>query len=103
MLLIAGVSPRLVTLDAGPRRCPRCGLFQAREQRIDHYLSLFFVPLLRVRTGESFIACDRCREAPGGPPAEPPREPAQPLPACPGCGRPLASDHRFCPGCGRPR
>jgi hypothetical protein len=60
MILIAGVSPKIKVLDQNPRRCPGCGLNQAYSKRTDHYLSLFFIPIFRVKKGEPFIICDRC-------------------------------------------
>jgi hypothetical protein len=49
MIFIAGVSPKIKVLDQNPRRCPVCGLHQAYNKRMDHYLSLFFIPILRVK------------------------------------------------------
>lgn len=103
MFLIAGITPRVVTLDERPQRCPACGLFQARRQRIDHYLSLFFIPLLRVKTGATLLVCQRCQCLVSESETEPPIAPDAPARAqrCAGCGRELAADHRFCPFCGR--
>ncbi len=57
---IGGVQPKTMTLDDTPRLCPACGLAQARLKRIDHYLSLFFIPLFPVKRGEPAVICDRC-------------------------------------------
>jgi hypothetical protein len=101
MFLIAGVTPKTKVLD-GPRLCPVCGLAQAYLERIDHYLSLFFIPVVRVRTGEPFVVCRRCErpvdavDAPGGA-----FQPARPE-GCPSCGKLLEKDFRYCPHCGRP-
>lgn len=40
--------------------CPSCGLPSAKLKRLDHYLSLFFIPIIPVKKGERFIECDRC-------------------------------------------
>ncbi len=101
---LGGVSPKTLTVDETLRRCPACGLYQARRKRIDHYLNLFFIPVLRVRKGAPFLFCERCKA-----PVDETREPgggAGPSftdAVCRGCGRRLAPDHRYCPGCGRPR
>ena len=58
--LIGGVQPKTVSVDDTPRLCPACGLAQARLKRIDHYLSLFFIPLFPVKRGEPVVICDRC-------------------------------------------
>ncbi len=102
---IAGVQPKTRTLDETPRRCPRCGLHQAVTQRVDHYLSLFFIPLIRVRQGDPFLYCQRCHQPvdamgtkTGGPPPD-----GAPKPMCRQCGRTLSSDFGYCPYCGRRR
>ena len=63
MILIAGVSPKTKTLESTPRLCPSCGLAQAYLKRVDHYLSLFFIPVFRVKTGEPILVCNRCESA----------------------------------------
>jgi len=97
---IGGVQPRTVTLDETPRLCPACGLAQARLKRIDHYLSLFFIPLIPVKRGTPVLACDRCgtmfsseallgadrRKADAG--------------KCLRCGYALEPGFRYCPHCG---
>lgn len=101
---IGGISPKTVVLDESPQRCPACGLYQARLKRVDHYLNLFFIPVLRVKKGTPMLVCDRCRSV--SPPqegAEAPAAPAAPAPKCPRCGQPLEPDFRYCPRCGRRR
>jgi hypothetical protein len=56
---IGGVQPRTVIVDETPRLCPQCGLAQARLKRIDHYLSLFFIPLIPIKRGPVLLVCDR--------------------------------------------
>ncbi len=97
-VFVGGVQPRRVTVDPTPRRCPRCGLHTATVQRIDHYLSLFFIPLLRVKTGEDMLVCSRCGEAP----AAPGPEPAAAAPRfCRFCREAFPTDFVYCPRCGR--
>lgn len=98
---IGGIQPKTVTLDESPRLCPACGLAQARLRRIDHYLSLFFIPLFPVKRGDPVVICDRCGAA---------SNPDQPigragnagLPAtrCSQCGFVVDKDFRYCPNCG---
>jgi hypothetical protein len=97
---IGGVQPKVKVLDETPRRCPRCGLHQARLKRVDHYLSVFFIPVLKVKTGEPMLICDRCEM--------PVREPeAAPAPAtetgnvCRFCKKNFPAEYAFCPVCGR--
>lgn len=96
MFFIAGIQPKTTMVDKHARRCPRCGLVQAHEKRIDHYVSLFFIPILRVKKGERFVWCDRCDQ-----PAENPRTGSRQV-HCPHCGRRVAHNFRYCPHCGQP-
>jgi hypothetical protein len=101
MIFIAGISPKTKTLDQNPRWCSICGLHQAYERRVDHYLSLFFIPVLRVKKGEPFIVCDRCEGSSpeygsGFRPA-----PENHQPQCRHCGKPLNSDFKYCPYCSK--
>jgi len=101
MIFIAGVAPKIKILDQNPRRCPVCGLNQAHYKRIDHYLSIFFIPILRVKKGEAFIMCDRCEKTFhdfGSDFTRPQQEGAG---ICRSCGKTLDKDFKYCPGCGR--
>ena len=97
---IGGVQPKTVPLDASPRLCPVCGLAQARLKRMDHYLSLFFIPLFPVKRGEPVLICDRC-----GAMSHPDRTLEAVAPVlegnrCSHCGFSLESNFRYCPQCG---
>jgi len=98
---IGGMQPKTVTLEDTPRLCPACGLAQARLRRIDHYLSLFFIPLFPVKRGDPLVICDRCGTV--STPDEPMRRSGSPgLPAsrCSQCGFVLEQDFKYCPNCG---
>mgnify|MGYP006309390691 CR=1 FL=1 len=101
MFLIAGISPKMKTLETTPRICPSCGLAQAYLKRVDHYLSLFFIPVLRVKKGEPVLVCNRCRAAGSDRPAagRPVKTP-EPGSMCKQCGRTLDNTFTFCPYCG---
>lgn len=100
--LIGGVQPKTITLDTTPRICSSCGLAQARLKRIDHYLSVFFIPLFPVKKGVPVLICERCNtvSSPGQPPEM--QGLASRRTRCAACGHPVASDFRYCPGCGKP-
>lgn len=101
MIFIGGVSPKIKVVDPTPQVCPVCGLAQARIKRVDHYLNLFFIPVLRVKKGELFLMCERCERQVHemGPEY---REAIERMDArCEGCGRALHPDFKFCPHCGR--
>ena len=100
MIFIAGVAPKIRILDQNPRRCPVCGLNQAHYKRVDHYLSLFFIPVLRVKKGEPLIMCDRCEQTfdEFGPDFN--RQQQQRAGICRYCGKTLNKDFKYCPYCG---
>jgi len=102
MILIAGITPKTETIDDTPRLCPRCGLAQAYLQRVDHFFSLFFIPLFRVKTGQPFLMCRRCQKAVGDIPYASDSAPALVGPDCRECGRPLQEGFAYCPYCGTP-
>jgi hypothetical protein len=101
MIFIAGVSPKIKVLDQNPRRCPVCGLNQAYYKRMDHYLSLFFIPILRVKKGEPFIMCDRCERNVHEFEPDFTRQQNEAAKTCRYCGKTLDKDFKYCPHCGR--
>ncbi|MGD8961865.1 MAG: zinc ribbon domain-containing protein [Desulfobacterales bacterium] len=101
MIFIAGVSPKKKVLDQNPRRCSVCGLHQAYMQRVDHYLSLFFIPIFRVKKGVPFIVCDSCAQTGHGFGPEYTRPQSDSPPTCRSCGKALNEDFNYCPQCGK--
>jgi rubrerythrin len=101
MIFIAGVQPRTKTLDNNPRLCPLCGNAEAYLKRVDHYLSIFFIPIVPVSRGKPAIICERC----GGISDEMghgigARRVGGEL-SCKHCGRVLEREFAFCPYCGK--
>jgi uncharacterized CHY-type Zn-finger protein len=102
MFLIAGVQPKTKRVDGKPRRCPVCGLFQAYTTRTDHYLSLFFIPLIRMKQGEPYLLCEHCQQ-----PVEEFRTSDQKVPpsdtstVCVACKKSFNSSFNYCPHCGQ--
>ena len=103
MFLIAGVSPKTITVDEKAQLCPVCGLARARYKRVDHYFSLFFIPILRVKKGEAFLLCDKCEQEVKefGYVNESLAGDKEAL--CGKCGKVIRGDFRFCPYCGEER
>jgi RNA polymerase subunit RPABC4/transcription elongation factor Spt4 len=98
---IGGVQPKTIRLDKQARLCPVCQHSAVYLKRIDHYLSLFFIPLFPVKKGTPFVSCDNCQSVLDergmafndwrkGSPRR-----------CPDCGRTLEDDFDFCPRCGK--
>lgn len=100
MIFIAGLQPKAKTLDSNPRLCPLCGAAQAYLKRVDHYLSLFFIPILPVTRGKPAIICERC----GGISDETGHGIGTTATGgdlfCRRCGRALEREFAFCPYCG---
>jgi len=97
---IGGIQPKTRRMDEKPRMCPSCGLYQARLKRVDHYISLFFVPLLKVKEGIPFLQCERCGVISPESEADPLAKASRPT-NCPYCGKSVEPAFRFCPYCGR--
>ena len=102
-IFIVGIQPKTKKLDDNPRRCPRCGLHQAYNRRVDHYFSLFFIPLLRVKKGTPFVLCDRCGQGVAGTGGGAAGREAGESDVCRRCGRAVDASFRYCPHCGRKR
>jgi hypothetical protein len=98
---IGGIQPRTRVLEETPRRCPKCGLHQAYLQRVDHYLSVFFIPVLKVKTGTPLLVCNRCERPAFDSGPNPSPEPQPDTKACRFCRRDFPADYTFCPLCGR--
>jgi hypothetical protein len=99
---IGGIQPRTIDLDQQPVLCPSCGLNQARYKRVDHYISIFFIPLIRIKKGVPFLICDRCGSQAFGSGTgsyNPPFRSQAGL--CKYCGSQLDQDFRYCPFCGK--
>jgi len=104
MFLIAGLQPKTKRMGDTPQRCPACGLVQAYLTRIDHYLSLFFIPLIPVKQGEPFLMCDHCQQPVDESRASAPTPPSSgSTVACVACREPVDQSHRYCPHCGQRR
>jgi hypothetical protein len=64
-------------------------------------LSLFFIPLFRVKQGEHFLECDRCgivSDAAGKAPGDTSSD--RRVQSCGRCGRRMEAEFQFCPYCG---
>lgn len=98
--LIGGVQPKTTTLDRTFRICPGCGFAQAQLKRIDHYVSLFFIPVFRVKKGVPVLICKSCGG--GSSPDRTFREAGKDAfgKMCSQCGYTLSGDFRYCPECG---
>ncbi|MBN2419584.1 MAG: zinc ribbon domain-containing protein [Deltaproteobacteria bacterium] len=96
---IGGIQPKTIDIDGKPLICPSCGLLRARYKRVDHYLSLFFIPVIPVKKGDPFLYCESCGiQSPGKTNSGYENNAKQ---YCKNCGRKLESDFMYCPFCGK--
>lgn len=54
------MQPKKIRLEGPRRTCPACGQGSLGWVRQDHYLSLFFLPIFPVKTGQPYLECDQC-------------------------------------------
>ena len=99
--IIAGVQQKIVELEDQPRMCPTCGLYQVGLKRVDHYLAVFFIPVIRVKKGTPFLQCRRCgnTQSESGETLFSDRK-SHPNNTCTNCRKPIERGYRFCPYCG---
>ena len=86
---IWGIQPKTVLIEKQPRACPSCGYYEVSKKRVDHYVNLFFIPVMRVKKGEPVLVCNRCESAGYTAPKQlSQRKAVQPV-ICKQCGRSL--------------
>jgi endogenous inhibitor of DNA gyrase (YacG/DUF329 family) len=98
---VGGIQPKTVTVDRQPRSCPSCGHFGVYLKRVDHYVSLFFIPLFPVKRGTPFLICENCNALIDEHGARMDFEQPPVKKTCPACGGALDRDFTFCPYCGK--
>jgi len=101
MFFIAGVQPRTVRIEKHTQPCSSCEHFDVYLKRVDHYISLFFIPLIRIKRGVPFLVCENCgiqQDQQGSTFGW--AETGKPQ-KCGYCGRSVEPDFSYCPYCGR--
>jgi primosomal protein N' len=71
------------------------------QKRVDHYVSLFFIPLFPVKKGAPFLICENCKTVLDEHGYSMDAEQAFGPTRCPHCGRHIDPDFTFCPHCGK--
>lgn len=100
-LFIAGIQPRTRVLDKNPQICPDCGHLSLILKRIDHFLSLFFIPLFPVKKGNPLLMCDHCRRVFDEQRWRRDMGSWRRERRCASCGRMIEAEFSFCPYCGQ--
>ena len=98
---IGGIQPKTVLVDKQPRSCPACGHVGVYLKRVDHYVSLFFIPLFPVKRGTPFLMCEKCNTILDEHGARMDFEQMRGEKRCPYCARPIDPGFGFCPYCGK--
>lgn len=101
MFFIAGVQPRMVRIEKYTQPCLSCEYFDVYLKRVDHYISLFFIPLIRIKKGVPFLVCENCgvhQDQQGSAFGWGERSKPQ---KCGFCGKSVEPDFSYCPFCGR--
>jgi len=98
---IGGIQPKTVTVDKQERTCPSCGHFEVHLKRVDHYVSLFFIPLFPVKRGAPFLICENCKTIIDEHGYRMDFDQAVSGKRCPYCRREIDPDFTFCPYCGK--
>jgi RNA polymerase subunit RPABC4/transcription elongation factor Spt4 len=98
---IGGIQPKTVILTKQARVCPHCGHPEICRKRVDNYLSLFFIPLFRVKKGIPFWICDNCKTY-----FDDWASPLTPVKrtdtkTCSFCDRAVGADYIYCPYCSK--
>jgi len=98
---IGGIQPRTILVDEQPKSCSACGFGKVYLKRIDHHLSLFFIPLFPIKRGIPFLICENCNTVYDERGFRMEEEQAERRRRCPHCGRPVNPDFVYCPCCGK--
>lgn len=94
---IGGIQPKTIRADKQAKLCSVCGHPGVYLKRVDHYLSVFFIPLFPVKKGTPFLICENCctKFDDRGEREELWRR------GCPNCGNSVDQYSSFCPNCGK--
>jgi len=99
---IGGLQPKTISLGKQNIPCPECGNFDVYLKRVDHYISLFFMPLFPVKKGSPFFMCNTCNSVFGEDATMKKATDTKTGQTCPYCGKPLKGAFIYCPYCGKP-
>ena len=98
---IGGIQPKTILIEKQPRACPSCGYYEVSKKRVDHYVSLFFIPLFPVKKGTPFLFCENCKTSVDDTGYRVDFEKTEGEKRCPYCGKEVDPHYRFCPYCGK--
>jgi predicted RNA-binding Zn-ribbon protein involved in translation (DUF1610 family) len=97
---VGGIQPKTIDLGKQSSPCPSCGLYQTRLKRVDHYISIFFLPVIRIKKGEVFLFCERCEISNQAVDESFRNYKQSQNNHCSHCGRLIEQTYNYCPSCG---
>lgn len=98
---IGGIQPKTKVIEKQYLTCPYCGYSEVYRKRVDHYLSLFFIPLFPVKRGEPFLSCENCKSILDQEGRQFDFSFREKSSVCHFCGKKLQHDFHYCPYCGK--
>ena len=98
---IGGIQPKTVLIEKQARSCPSCGYFEVSKKRVDHYVSLFFIPLFPVKKGIPFLMWENCKTVFDETGYRVDFKKTEGEKRCRYCGKQVDPDFTFCPYCGK--
>ena len=99
---IAGLQQKTAVLESETGVCPCCGGRTALSRaRTDTWFSVFFIPLFRVKKGETYSVCGACGYGAGSIESAGNNTGRAGYPMCPACGKTCSPAYSYCPYCGR--
>lgn len=97
---IAGIQSRTVRLEKHGGACPNCSHFEVYLKRVEKYISVFFIPLIRIKKGVPFASCENCNSIFESP-ARMEMTEIEEVRRCGSCGKAAAPEFNYCPYCGK--
>ncbi len=94
---IGGVQPRTVRVEKQARSCPSCAHHEVYTKRVNLYIAIFFIPIIRIKKGPPFTVCENCDALLEGV-GTVDRQWGQ---VCGTCGKFVDDGFSYCPYCGK--
>jgi zinc-ribbon family len=101
MIFIGGLQPRTVRVEKQPGSCAVCAHQEVYLKRVDQYISLFFIPVIRIKKGTPFLQCENCDAAFDDSDSSTGSTARQSPGLCRSCGKLADTGFSYCPYCGK--
>lgn len=98
---IGGIQPKTILIKEKISLCPYCSQMQVDLKRVDNYLSIFFIPIIRIKKGLTFLLCRNCHNEVNGSKPRTDANGFQQEKNCQYCGQTITENFFYCPYCGK--